>query len=42
MAWPDEFFIQPRAVAEAVHHRAHQERSGWSFELDLRPFGESG
>ena len=41
MAWPDEFFTQPRAIAEAVHHLAHQERSGRTFELDLRPFGES-
>ncbi len=38
---PDEFFIQPSAIAEAVHQLAHQERSGWTFELDLRPFGES-
>ncbi|MDJ0851186.1 MAG: SDR family NAD(P)-dependent oxidoreductase [Myxococcota bacterium] len=38
---PDDFFIQPREIAEAVHHLAHQERSGWTFELDLRPFGES-
>lgn len=38
---PDEFFIQPRGIAEAVHHLAHQERSAWTFELDLRPSGES-
>jgi NAD(P)-dependent dehydrogenase (short-subunit alcohol dehydrogenase family) len=38
---PDDFFIQPSGIADAVHHLAHQERSAWTFELDLRPFGES-
>ena len=38
---PDESFIQPSGIADAVHHLVHQERSAWSFELDLRPFGES-
>jgi NAD(P)-dependent dehydrogenase (short-subunit alcohol dehydrogenase family) len=38
---PDEYFIQPSGIADAVHHVVHQERSAWTFELDLRPFGES-
>jgi NAD(P)-dependent dehydrogenase (short-subunit alcohol dehydrogenase family) len=38
---PDEAFIQPAGIADAVHHLVHQERSAWTFELDLRPFGES-
>ena len=38
---PDEAFIQPSGIADAVHHLVHQERSAWTFELDLRPFGES-
>ena len=38
---PDEFFIRPDGIADAVHHVVHQERSAWTFELDLRPFGES-
>jgi len=38
---PDEFFIRPAGIADAVHHVAHQERSAWTFELDLRPFGEN-
>lgn len=38
---PDEFFIRPSGIADAVHHLVHQERSAWTFELDLRPFGES-
>ena len=37
---PDEFFIQPSGIADAVHHVVHQERSAWTFELDLRPHGE--
>lgn len=37
---PDTFFIEPDDVAEAVHFLAHQSRQGWTFELDLRPFGE--
>jgi len=38
---PDDYFIQPSGIADAVHHLVHQERSAWTFELDLRPFGES-
>jgi hypothetical protein len=37
---PDDKFIQPSAIADAVHHVVHQERTGWTFELDLRPFSE--
>jgi NAD(P)-dependent dehydrogenase (short-subunit alcohol dehydrogenase family) len=37
---PDDFFLKPEEIAEAVHFLAHQERSAWTFELDLRPFGE--
>jgi NAD(P)-dependent dehydrogenase (short-subunit alcohol dehydrogenase family) len=38
---PDDFFIQPSGIADAVHHVVHQARSAWTFELDLRPFGEN-
>jgi NAD(P)-dependent dehydrogenase (short-subunit alcohol dehydrogenase family) len=37
---PAEFFLKPSEIAEAVHFLAHQHRSAWTFELDLRPFGE--
>lgn len=37
---PDAFFLDPDEIAEAVHFLAHQPRSAWTFELDLRPFGE--
>jgi NADP-dependent 3-hydroxy acid dehydrogenase YdfG len=38
---PDEFFIQPSAIADTVWHVAQQPRSAWSFDVDLRPFGEN-
>ncbi|WP_416900100.1 MAG: SDR family NAD(P)-dependent oxidoreductase [Minwuia sp.] len=37
---PDDFFIQPAAIANEVWHLAHQDRSAWSFDLTIRPFGE--
>lgn len=38
---PDDFFITPAAIAEEVWHVAHQNRSAWSFNVELRPFGEA-
>ena len=38
---PDDFFIEPDGIAEAAWNVAHQPRSAWTFQLDLRPFGES-
>lgn len=37
---PDEFFARPDAIADTVYHVAHQDRSAWTFEIDLRPFAE--
>ncbi|HXC51464.1 MAG TPA: SDR family NAD(P)-dependent oxidoreductase [Candidatus Limnocylindrales bacterium] len=37
----DPFFAQPSAIAEEVWHVAHQDRSCWSFHVEVRPFGES-
>lgn len=37
----DEFFIQPRAIADEVWHVAHQDRSAWSFNVEVRPYGEN-
>ncbi len=37
---PDDFFSHPEAIAEEVFHVAHQDRSTWSFDVELRPFGE--
>ena len=38
---PDEFFIKPAAIAEEIWHVTHQPRSAWSFNVELRPFGET-
>ncbi|MDP6951413.1 MAG: SDR family NAD(P)-dependent oxidoreductase [Alphaproteobacteria bacterium] len=38
---PDEFFIKPSAIAEEMYRVAHQDRSSWSFRVELRPFGET-
>ena len=27
-------------MGSCVYHVAHQDRSAWTFEVDLRPFGE--
>jgi NAD(P)-dependent dehydrogenase (short-subunit alcohol dehydrogenase family) len=37
----DPFFAQPAAIAEEVWHVAHQDRSAWSFHVEVRPFGEN-
>ena len=37
---PDEFFCQPSEIAESVFHLSQQRPSAWTFEMDLRPFGE--
>ncbi len=37
---PDEFFSKPAEIAESVYHVTQQKRSAWTFEMDLRPFGE--
>lgn len=37
---PDDFFLNPDAVADSIWFLTRQDRSAWTFELDLRPFGE--
>ena len=37
---PDDYFCKPPAIAETIYHVAHQERSAWTFDVALRPFGE--
>jgi NAD(P)-dependent dehydrogenase (short-subunit alcohol dehydrogenase family) len=37
---PDDFFMKPADIAESVYRLTEQPRSAWTFELDLRPFGE--
>ena len=38
---PDEFFCKPADIAEEVWHVVHQPRSAWSFNVEIRPFGEN-
>jgi short-subunit dehydrogenase len=38
---PDDFFIKPAAIADEIWHVAHQDRSAWSFNVEVRPFGET-
>ena len=37
---PDNFFAKPKAIADEMFHITHQDRSAWSFLVELRPFGE--
>jgi NAD(P)-dependent dehydrogenase (short-subunit alcohol dehydrogenase family) len=37
---PDDFFMNPDHIAEAVYFLTRQKPSAWTFELDLRPFRE--
>ncbi|MAG64555.1 MAG: short-chain dehydrogenase [Pseudomonadales bacterium] len=37
---PDDFFIQPRSIADEVFHLAHQARDAWTFLAEIRPFHE--
>jgi NAD(P)-dependent dehydrogenase (short-subunit alcohol dehydrogenase family) len=37
---PDEFFCKPADIADEVWHVVHQKPSAWSFNVEIRPFGE--
>ena len=36
----DEDLLKPSAIADAFWYLAHQDRSAWSHELDVRPYKE--
>jgi NADP-dependent 3-hydroxy acid dehydrogenase YdfG len=36
----DEDLLKPAAIAETYWHVAHQDRSAWTMELEVRPFKE--
>ena len=36
-----EDLLSPDAIAETYWHLAHQHRSAWTMELELRPFKEN-
>jgi short-subunit dehydrogenase len=38
---PDSFFIKPAAIADEIWHVVHQDPSAWSFNVEVRPFGET-
>jgi NADP-dependent 3-hydroxy acid dehydrogenase YdfG len=37
----DDFFIKPTAIADEVWHLVGQDRSAWSFNVEIRPFKEN-
>jgi NAD(P)-dependent dehydrogenase (short-subunit alcohol dehydrogenase family) len=37
---PADSFLDPNRIADAIHVLAHQDRTAWTFELDLRPYSE--
>jgi NAD(P)-dependent dehydrogenase (short-subunit alcohol dehydrogenase family) len=37
---PDDFFLKPEDMAASAVWLARQPRSAWTFEIDVRPFGE--
>jgi len=37
---PDDFFMNSDHIADSVYFLTRQKESAWTFELDLRPFGE--
>ncbi|MEA2624193.1 MAG: hypothetical protein QOD06_238, partial [Candidatus Binatota bacterium] len=36
----EEGMLDPDAIAETYWHLAHQHRSAWTMELEVRPFKE--
>ena len=38
---PPDTLMNPDSVAEAYWTLAHQTRDAWTFEMDLRPYGET-
>ena len=37
----DDYFCKPDDIAGEVWHLAHQPKSAWSFDTQIRPFGEN-
>jgi len=36
----DEDLLKPSAIADTYWHLAHQDRSAWTLDIDVRPFKE--
>ncbi len=37
---PDAFFLSSEAIADTVFHLSNQDKSAWTFQVDIRPFAE--
>ncbi len=37
---PADFFAKATTIADEIWHVAHQDRSAWSFNVELRPYAE--
>jgi NAD(P)-dependent dehydrogenase (short-subunit alcohol dehydrogenase family) len=37
---PDDYFCRPEDIADECFRVAHQPKSAWSFNVEIRPFGE--
>lgn len=40
-ALPPDTLMKPESIAETYWNLHHQDRDGWTFELDIRPFAET-
>jgi NAD(P)-dependent dehydrogenase (short-subunit alcohol dehydrogenase family) len=38
---PEDFFLQPAEIANTIVNIVNQKPSAWTFEYDLRPYGET-
>ena len=38
---PPDKYLCPNAIAETYMHVVEQDRSSWSWEIELRPYGEN-
>jgi NAD(P)-dependent dehydrogenase (short-subunit alcohol dehydrogenase family) len=38
---PDDYFAKPADIAESIWYLAHQPRSTWTYETEIRPFAEN-
>ncbi|HEY4944302.1 MAG TPA: SDR family NAD(P)-dependent oxidoreductase [Rhizomicrobium sp.] len=37
----EDFFIKSAAIADEIFHLGHQDKSAWSFNVEIRPYGET-
>jgi hypothetical protein len=38
---PEDVLMDPSSIADAYWALHHQSRDAWTFEMDLRPYGET-